>query len=380
MKVLLVSQEYPPETAWGGIGTYAGLHAPALAAADAEVHVLSVVAGQAASDVQRDGVHVHRRGLMRVRGPGRVLPQTWKRLQLAAAVARHARSLPAVDVVESPEWMAESLFVRGRPLVVRLHSSAAQVFPFVGRSGADARLAIGIEHRGMRRADALVGSDVQVSTVPFNGGGPAVVEIPYPIGVRERRPAWEDGVPRIVFAGRFEWRKGPDRLVAALPAVRREVPEVRLQLVGRDTTDAAGASVLEALLARARELGVADAVEVIDAWGRDAVEAALHGAAVCAVPSRWESFGYVAAEALAGATPTVTSSWPSLAGIAGDERVVVRDDDDPAAWARALTWPLADPAAARAAALAGRERLIRDAGPDVVAARTLEVYRRVTRR
>ena len=182
------------------------------------------------------------------------MPQTWMRLQLAASVARHARRMPEVDVVESPEWMAESLFLRGRPLVVRLHSSAAQVFPFVGRVGADARVAIGIEQRGMRHAAALVGSDVQIPTVSFNGAGPPVVEIPYPLGVRRPRPAWEDGPPRIVFAGRFERRKGPDRLIDALPLIRAEHPDVRLQLVGRDTMDVStGVSVLEALLARAQE-------------------------------------------------------------------------------------------------------------------------------
>jgi len=380
MKVLLVSQEYPPETGWGGIGTYAGLHAPALARAGVEVHVLSVVADQDASDVVRDGVQIHRRSLgRRLRGPGRLMPQTWKRLELAAAVAKHARALPEVDVVESPEWMAESLLLRGRPLVLRLHSSAAQVFPFVGRSGPDARLAIGVERRGMRRAAALVGSDVQIPAVPFNGGGPPVIEIPYPIGVREPRPAWTDGPPRIVFAGRFESRKGPDRLIAALPLIREAYPDVRLELVGRDTTDADGTSVLDALRGRARTLEVDDAVHFIDAWGRDAVEQALEGAAVCAVPSRWESFGYVAAEALAGATPTIVSGWASLAGIVAAEDVIVRDADDPVAWARAITKVLGDGAIARGAALVGRERLIREAAPDVVAARTIEVYRSVTR-
>jgi glycogen(starch) synthase len=381
VRVLLVSQEYPPETAWGGIGTYAGLHAPALAAAGVEVHVLSVVVDQPPSDVMRHGVHVHRRAIgLRVRGPGKLMPQSWTRLQLAAAVARHVRTLDDVDVIESPEWMAESLLLRGSPLVVRLHSSAAQVFPYVGRSGADADLAIRLEHRAMRRAAALVGSDVQVSTVPFDGAGPPVVQIPYPVGVHDPRPAWDGGPPRIVFAGRFEARKGADRLIAALPLVLAELGDARLQLVGRDTTDATtGTSVLEELRAQAEALGVSDAIDVVDAWGRDAVEGALTGAAVCAVPSRWESFGYVAAEALAGATPTVVSSWPSLAGIVGSDAATVREDDEPRAWADALLAQLRDPAGARRAALEGREQLIARAAPEVVAARTLDVYRSVTR-
>lgn len=374
MRVLLVSQEYPPETAWGGIGTYVGLHAPALAALGHEVHVLSVVDGQDASDVQRDGVVVHRRGFARrVRGPGRVAKQTWTRFELARNVALHARALPPADVVESPEWMAESLLLRRSGVVVRLHSSAAQIFPFVGRRGPDARTAIALEDRAMRHADLLVGSAVQISTVAGRRGFPPVVEIPYPIGVRDPRSAAGDGPPRIVFAGRFEARKGVDRLVEALPLVRREVPDARLELVGRDTTRSDGRSVLAQLRGRATELGVADGLDVVDAWGSAAVEARLAGAAVCAVPSRWESFGYVAAEALAGATPTVVSSWPSLQAIAGPG-LAVRDDDDPRAWADAIVELLRAPADARALALAARARLIEEASPAVVAARTAAAY------
>ncbi|WP_320671639.1 glycosyltransferase family 4 protein [Patulibacter defluvii] len=379
MRVLLVSQEYPPETGWGGIGTYLGLVAPALAAAGAEVHVLSVVDGQPSSTRSADGVTVHRRGLgRRVRGPGRVLPQSWKRIELAAAVARAVRALDgSFDVVESPEWMAESLLLRRRPLVVRLHSSAAQVFPFVGRSGLDARLAIAAEERGIARADLLVGTAVQLAShrhaVPD-------VAISYPVALREPRPAWDPAggaPPRIVFAGRFEHRKGVDRLLEALPAVRRRVPTALLEIVGRDTTTPTGGSVLDELRARAAALGVADGLRVTEKWGREAVEEALDGAAVCAVPSRWESFGYVAAEALSGATPLVVSDWPSFRDVTGDEGLVpIVAGDDPEAWGAALAAAIEDPRAAREAAEAGRDRLRERAAPAVVAGQTLDAYAR----
>ena len=39
MKVLFVSQELPPETGWGGIGTYVSMISRALAEKDIDVHV-----------------------------------------------------------------------------------------------------------------------------------------------------------------------------------------------------------------------------------------------------------------------------------------------------------------------------------------------------
>jgi len=46
MKICLVSQEYPPETAWGGIGTQTWIKARALARLGHDIHVLSRAANE----------------------------------------------------------------------------------------------------------------------------------------------------------------------------------------------------------------------------------------------------------------------------------------------------------------------------------------------
>jgi len=62
MKICLVSQEYPPETAWGGVGTQTWVKARGLARLGHEVHVLSRAANQEAGlrSEMADGVTVHR--------------------------------------------------------------------------------------------------------------------------------------------------------------------------------------------------------------------------------------------------------------------------------------------------------------------------------
>src|SRR5437588_1124122 len=98
----------PPETGWGGIGTYVHTISQALAAKGAEVHVLSVVPGLPASTKQSDGVTVHRRPLPEVRRFVHRAPEAWRRAWLATVVAWLVRRLPLrPDVVECPEWMAE---------------------------------------------------------------------------------------------------------------------------------------------------------------------------------------------------------------------------------------------------------------------------------
>ena len=111
---------------------------------------------------------VHRRPLRRPPGVGRAtgLSQTWERITLAAAVDRELRALDFdPDVVEAPEWRAEGLIVAHRrtaPLVVRLHSAAEQLFPFVKRPGLDIRLSVALERRA-------------VCAIPVPGATPADV-------------------------------------------------------------------------------------------------------------------------------------------------------------------------------------------------------------
>ncbi len=322
MRVLLVSQEFPPETGWGGIGTYVGIIAPALARAGAEVHVLSVVRGQERCDSEVEGVHVHRTPLRRPPAVGRALrlPLTWSRLSLAGAVAVEYRRLGIdFDVCESPEWGAEGLvlsFKSGLPLVTRLHSGASQIFPYLGEVDRDRRLAIRCEEALIKRADLVTGTSAQTSTVPPALGVPPgrVRQITYPVRPVETTPL-PTGPPRVLFAGRFEARKGADVLLRAVPRLLESVPDARITLLGTDTGvpgPRAYSSYSAGLRRLVDELGIGHAAEIVDEWGRDAVARELARAAVVVVPSRWESFGYVAAEAAAAGRPVVASRIPAL--------------------------------------------------------------------
>lgn len=383
MKIVLASQEYPPETGWGGIGTYAGIIAPALARCGVEVHVLSVVADQEPSDVERDGVVIHRRRLKRPRGVGRItrMPASYERAVVGVGVSRELGRLDVdPDVVEYPEWMAEGLLAavtRRRPMVVRLHSSAAQVFPFLGPVGRDQRLSIAVENRVIRRADVVTGTRPQILDARQKLG---LAEdrsfiINYPV-----RPAPITPVPscsRVAFAGRLEHRKGPETIVAALGRVVAEIPEAEIVLVGRDTSDPGRPSVAAHLREIAASGGVADSLHIVERWGSDAVAEEFTAAAVVAVPSRWESFGYVAAEAAALGRPVAASDIPSLRELVDDPstgRLI--DPEDPSAWADALVAMLSDRDRLAAMGEAAARRMAEICDPTAMAELTIEAYER----
>lgn len=60
LRILFLSTEYPPETGWGGIGTYTYNMAKALAERGHQVHVLSVAPGKPERHYLDGLVHVHR--------------------------------------------------------------------------------------------------------------------------------------------------------------------------------------------------------------------------------------------------------------------------------------------------------------------------------
>ena len=125
-------------------------------------------------------------------------------------------------------------------------------------------------------------------------------------------PATEPGV--ILAVARLdatEAYKGIDHLVAALPAVRRAVPDARLRVVG----DGDDRPRLERLAA---DQGVASAVEFLGRVDDAVLRDHFARCAVFALPSRGEGFGLVYLEAMA-------HGKPCLAARAGGAPEVVDD-------------------------------------------------------
>ena len=60
MKVALLSYEYPPDTGFGGIGTYSYYHARALAKLGHDVHVIAGATQNGVTHSEHDGVRVTR--------------------------------------------------------------------------------------------------------------------------------------------------------------------------------------------------------------------------------------------------------------------------------------------------------------------------------
>jgi UDP-glucose:(heptosyl)LPS alpha-1,3-glucosyltransferase len=143
----------------------------------------------------------------------------------------------------------------------------------------------------------------------------------------------EAGLPErafvLLFLGTGYGRKGLDRVLEALPAVRAARPDLVLAVVGYDSRKAYWER-------EAERLGVGQAVRFLG--GRRDPEACYAGSDLYVLPTRYDPFANSTLEALASGLPVVTTTTNGGCELVVDGRhgAVVDPEADPAALVRAL--------------------------------------------
>jgi glycosyltransferase involved in cell wall biosynthesis len=228
------------------------------------------------------------------------------------------------------------------PIVVTVHDLAWH--DVQAHAPAYARYYFGaFSLRRYRRAGRIV-ADSEFSRATLlallDDFNPAHVEVVYPgVAADFCSAARVGGDGRTILAvGTIERRKNLEVVIRALA----ELPDARLVAIGPLTPYARECEEI------ARTCGVADRLEMPGYVSRRQLVALYERAAVAAVPSRYEGFGYAVAQALCAGLPCIASDRTSLPEIAsGDARTI--DADDPAAWSVALRCALDGNEDARAA-------------------------------
>jgi phosphatidylinositol alpha-mannosyltransferase len=163
------------------------------------------------------------------------------------------------------------------------------------------------------------------------------------------------GYPRtgltVGFVGRFgEPRKGMPVLLAALRQLVRDVPDLRLLVVGRGD---------EADLRREAGPDLADRIDLLGQVDDETKASALRSVDVyCAPNTGGESFGVILLEAMAAATPVVASDLDAFRRVLDDAKAgVLFPVGDSTALASSLRELLTDPLRRKAYAVEGARRV-----------------------
>jgi len=289
------------------------------------------------------------------------------------ALAAHPR-IADLDVVHAHYWMSGWV---ARKLRDRLGIPFVQTFHTLARAKNDSlapgdvpepALRLAAEERIVADADAILAPTPAEAALLRRAYGAAASRVHIaPLGVdldlfgpegdRDAARRSLGGGRIVLFAGRLQPLKGPDVAVRTLAALDRHLPDdgvpARLIVVGGPSGSGFGTVDPPRLAALADELGVGDRLALLAPRPQAELAALYRAADAVLMPSRSESFGLVALEAQACATPVVAAAVGGLRAVVGPGAGTLVEGYDPEDYAAALAPYLTDPDTRQAAGAAG---------------------------
>jgi glycogen synthase len=382
LRIFMLSWEYPPRIV-GGLARHVEGLSKALASLGHEVHVVTLDFPQAEPEERSGTLYVHR---VKVEVPAPTF-HAWVLLFnhfFEKKAGQLAREYGKPDLVHIHDWLTVTGGVAAKhllrvPLVMTFHSTESS------RSSAsnspESAMVGGLEWWGSFEASEVIAvSGWMKSKVvsEFRIPPEKVREIPNgvdfemfsrQVDVEATRNRWrvQPGERLITAVGRLTSQKGFDDLIRAYPEIRMSVPRSRLLLLG----DGYMRGELESLAAAERVgefttfAGFVSDVDLVDA---------IKSSDVVAIPSRFEPFGIIALEAMAGGSPVVVSRVGGLAEIVEDgiDGLEV-DPSSPSSLAKAAVRVLSDRELATRLAARAKEK-VKGFTWESSAAKTVEVY------
>jgi len=389
MRILMLSWEFPPRMV-GGLGRHVDALTHALVAAGHEVHLVTREHPDAPTREDVDGINV-----VRVDASPPSVPfddfVPWV-LAFNTSVLTQASRLAhehEFDVVHVHDWLVASAGAGiadafDLPLVATVHATE------FGRHqghlpGPMNRLIHSVEGWLVDRArhtivcstymrdqvHTLFGApDARVDVIP-NGVAMDAFELPDAEVAALRSRLVEDDAHLVLFAGRLEYEKGVQTVLHALERLTDRVGPVRFLIAGVGTYS-------EELRALVEELGLTHRVRFTGFLEERALRLHYAAADVAVAPSIYEPFGLVAVEAMACGTPVVASDTGGLREIVAGGHGLSFPPQDAEQLAERIAQVLTHPAETAATVERARERIRALYDWRDVAARTVEVYARVT--
>lgn len=335
--ICLLTEEYPPETGWGGIATYGYNLAIGLAQAGHKVIVISGTVDRP-SISSHDGVEVHRVKFeprdgwkkrfweKRIVPRLRPYPEFRRRIEFALAARKRFRYLYdrwPIHLIESPEYFGSLYAIqwlrRRCPTMIKLHTPS-EVNCWVNDVpvSKDIRLSNVLEKGSTKRADRVTAPSrkiIDIVTKRWLPGQQGIDLLEYPIDTDVYAPGPGRVTPRkhFLFTGRLEHRKGVHLLVEAFARVANEIPDFDLHLAGHDTpTFSRGGQQGMRFLEWIEGAGIAPEVRKrIEFLGRIPLRELIplyRGAFACIVPSTsFENFPNSCLEAIACGKAVIVS-------------------------------------------------------------------------
>ena len=327
MRIGIVSREYPPETAHGGIGSQNYLKAHGLANRGHDVCVISASPDHESHDYFDENVRVIRIPSFESRIPLYTEIAEWLTYsaEVAVAVARLHAEMP-MDLVEFPEWGGEGyvhLLNRTEwnhiPTAIHLHGPLVMLAETIGWPEMESefyRLGTQMERTSVRLADAVLSSSACSADWCARRYGVkrdeiTVIHMGVDTELFSPLPGLKPKRPTIVFVGNVVANKGICNLIDASCRLASDFPDLHVKVIGRGDK-----IYIEELRQRALNAGRPGMIEFLGFVDRRELPAYLARAHVLAVPSGYEGGpGLVYLEAMACGLPVIACEGSGAAEV-----------------------------------------------------------------
>ncbi len=362
MRIGFLTHQWPGAR-MGGIGAYTVSVARALAAQGHEVHVFtftlpldarpSIPATILLHEVEDLAERVHAGKLPPHSAAALVAGgEPLYRLAMGALLCEQVRAVHThtpLDVLEGPEYEALALPLLldpppGLPVVTHLHSGSA-----INRAGNQQApspqdlVFDAFEFATILAADGLCAPALQVvaDTQKFVAipATPAIIPPPVDIPVLTFHPPPPDGP--VLFIGQLDRLKGADLLGRALPAFLARCPGASVRMIGPDSATAPAGGSMQRWIAAQLPETLRPRVAFPGQLTRNQIDAELLRASFVVIPSLFESFSLVCAEAMVLGRAVVAGTGIGCVDLIGETGMLF-DRGKPDALADALTTMYSD--------------------------------------
>jgi glycogen synthase len=327
MNLLYISNEYPPETGYGGIGTYTKHCAEGMAARGHRVHVLCRSRTGETKTITEAGVIVHRIPAGAYPLPShrmfyplrwlcyRAIPESLVRLAWAKIVyetyANELSKQEHIDIIEYPECGGEGYYFSNAICIVkivRLHTPWEMVRKLdrLPHHPIDRMVLSHLERHAARSATHVTSPTQSLADIlkrQWNLSKPFVIPNPIPSSAYQLTEGRD-----LLFLGRVEHRKGVHILIEAYSRLCRHITPPLLRLVGApygklpNGTDYG--DFISNLILKVPSQGK---VEWIQGVPSSFVSNYLRQSSIAIFPSLWENFSYACLEAMASGLAVIAS-------------------------------------------------------------------------
>lgn len=288
-----------------------------------------------------------------------------------------------IDIIESSELgFAFILKIKGIKYIIRLHgghhffaeSENRKINKWKGFQ----------EKKSFKNADAFIAVSKYVKTHTekyLNYNSKPLVYISNPIDTHLFKPVIvNEPDQKIVFAGTICEKKGIRQLIQAFPIVKKQYPDIKLEIYGRDWFYPNGGSYLQML--KEKELTkLGELVKDIRFHGiipYVSIPLAYAEASVCVFPSHMETQGLVAPEAMAMEKPVVfTKLGPGPEAIQDYKTGLLCDPYNPNSIAEKIIWVLSNKKEAIEMGKSARQFVLKKYGPEHIVSQNIDFYQLV---